>query len=84
MDRDIINMLPIKMVANDTFALIDRMQDMKRESAMIAVFAAASLMAERFDVPPSLAGAVADRVMETAEGRRPEFAAARAFLEEWE
>ncbi len=83
MDRDIMNTLPVRQVANDTFALIDRMQDMQRESAMVAVFAAASLMATRYGVAPADVGMVADRIMGAAEGKRPEFMAARMFIDQW-
>lgn len=79
-DRDRMNMIPVKDAAVSSMRVIDALQDLPPELQVIAVVATFKLMSERFGVPVSDAFTVADNVMNHAQGRRVEFDAVRAYL----
>lgn len=81
LNRDLMNMLPTKITANATMAVIDRLQDFPAELQIVALTAAYKLMVERFGVSPHDVFTVADNIMNHADGRRTEFLAIADYLE---
>lgn len=81
LDRDLMNMVPVKDAAVATMRVIDAIQDLPPHLQVIAVVATFKLVTERFGVNPQDAFTVTDNIMNHAQGRRVEFDAARAYLE---
>ncbi len=74
-------MIPVREAAAATMSIIDRAQDLTPEAQIIAITASFKLLTERFCVNPQDAFTIADNVMNHADGRRVEFDAVRAYLE---
>jgi hypothetical protein len=81
LNRDDMNCVGVREAATSTMAIIDRIQDMPSHVQVVAITAAFKLLMERYDMPPQDAFTVADNVMNHADGRRVEFAAVRAYME---
>lgn len=80
-NRDLMNMAPVKASATSTMTVIDAVQDLPAHLQLIAITATFKLMIERFGMPAQDAFAVTDNIMNHAQGRREEFAAVRDYLE---
>lgn len=80
LNRDLMNMVPVKEAATSTLAIIDRVQTLPPHLQVIAIVAAFKLLIERYGVDPQDAFTVTDNVMNHAQGRRVEFDAVRAYL----
>ncbi|MGH0000080.1 hypothetical protein ACQU0X_08365 [Pseudovibrio ascidiaceicola] len=78
---DDLNLIPAKAAATSTMAVIDAVQDYPPAVQIIAVVAAFKLMIERFNMNAQDAFTVADNIMNHAQGRRVEFEAVQAYLE---
>ena len=74
-------MLPVRDAAGATMAIIDRAQDLSPEAQIVAITASFKLLIERFGITAQDAFAIADNIMNHADGRRVEFDAVRAYLE---
>jgi len=61
--------------------VIDAVQDLPPHLQLIAITAAFKLMIDRFDVPAQDAFVIVDNIMQDQEGKRPEFAAVRMYME---
>ena len=81
LNRDLMGMAPVKQSATSTMRVIDALQDLPPHLQMIAVTASFKLMADRFGMPVQDAFTMTDNIMNEAEGKRPEFAAVRMYLE---
>jgi predicted double-glycine peptidase len=80
-NRDLMNHASIKESAASTMRVIDAAQDLPPHLQLIGITATFKLMIERFGVSPADAFTVADNIMNHAQGRREEFNAVRAYLE---
>lgn len=80
-NRDLMNMAGVKESATATMRVIDAAQDLPPHLQLIAITATFQLMIDRFGVPAQDAFTVADNIMHSAQGKRPEFAAVRMYLE---
>jgi hypothetical protein len=76
-----MNHASVKESAASTMRVIDAAQDLPPHLQLIGITATFKLMIERFGVPAQDAFTVADNIMNTAQGRRVEFDAVRAYLE---
>ena len=82
LDRDLFNNASVGAVANCAMAIINVTQDMRPQNQIAALAAAFLLVCERHDMHAPDAFAVITNIMNHAEGRRPEFAAVRQYMEE--
>lgn len=80
LNRDSLNMVPVKTAATATVRVIDAIQTLPPHVQVIAIVAAFKLLIERYGVEAQDAFTVADNVMNHAQGRRAEFDAVRAYL----
>lgn len=81
LNRDMMNMIPVKEAATSTMRIIDAAQDLPPHLQVVSIVATFKLLIERYGVDPQDAFTVADNVMNHAQGRRVEFDAVRAYLE---
>lgn len=81
LNRDDMNHVPVREAATSSMRVIDAIQDLPPHLQVIAIVAVFKLLIERFGVDAFDAFTVADNVMNHAQGRRPEFAAVRAYLD---
>lgn len=82
LDRDALNNADVGDVANCAMAIINATQDMRPQNQVTGLAAAFLLVCERFGVSAQDAFAVISNIMNHADGRRPEFAAVKQFMEE--
>lgn len=80
-NRDHMNMVPAKDAATATMRVIDGVQDLPPHLQLIAVTATFKLLLERFGVDAQDAFTVADNIINHAQGRRVEFDAVRAYMD---
>lgn len=80
LNRDDMNMVPVKEAATSTMRVIDAIQTLPPQLQVIAIVAAFKLLTERYKVEAQDAFTVADNVMNHAQGRRAEFDAVRRYL----
>lgn len=76
-----MNMAGVKPSATSTMRVIDSVQDLPPHLQVIAITASFKLLIERFGVTPDDAFTATDNIMNHAQGRRVEFDAVRAYLE---
>lgn len=81
-DYDKLHLAPRKDVATATFALVDVNQQRSAEVQVAAASCLFLLICERFRVHPGNALTVAENIINSNEGGRPEFKGARAYLKE--
>lgn len=81
LNRDEMNLVPVKEAATSTMRVIDAIQLLPPHLQVIGVVAAFKMLTERFKVDAQDAFTVADNVMNHAQGRRVEFDAVRMYLE---
>ncbi len=80
LNRDLLNMADPRRVANGTMAVVDALQPFTPEQQLPALAAAFILLAEHYGVPAQDAFTITGNIMKHSEGRRPEFAAAAAYM----
>lgn len=81
LNRDSMNLVPVKEAATSTIRVIDAIQTLPPHLQVIAIVAAFKMLTERYGVDAQDAFTVADNVMNHAQGRRVEFDAVRAYLD---
>ena len=81
MDPDMFKSVNVPEVANATMAVIDTIQDTPPHVRVAAISCAFLLMCERVGIEPQDAFSVVTNLMNFADGKRPEFAAVKAYLE---
>lgn len=81
LNRDLMNMVPVKEAAVSTMRVIDTLQDLPPHLQVVAIVATFKLVTERFGIEPQDAFTVTDNIMNHAQGRRVEFDAVRMYLE---
>lgn len=80
-NRDKLTNISVKAAANAAMVLLNAAQDLPAEEQVAAGAAFFTLICERFDIHPADAQAYITNIMHHAEGRRPEFAAVRMYME---
>lgn len=84
MNRDLIGNVNRTQAAQAAMRVIDALQDVEQGAQMAGLAATFKLAAERAGIKPADLLTYAGNVMHDAEGRRPEFQAAAAYMEgEW-
>lgn len=81
-NRDRLTNIDPTAAANAVMRVVDVMQDQPPEAQVAGMVAAAMLVAETHGIKATEAFAIVNNVMHHADGRRPEFAAARQYMEE--
>lgn len=82
LDRDLFNNASVKVVAPAAMALIDTIQGCQPHTQVAAITSVFMLLCEHHKIPAHDAFAAVTNLMNHAEGRRPEFAAVRQYMEE--
>lgn len=80
-NRDLMAMAPVKESATSTMRVIDAAQDLPPHLQVIGITATFKLMLERYGISPQDAFTLTDNIMNHAQGRRVEFDAVRAYME---
>lgn len=81
LNRDTLNHLSVRDAATGAMTVIDAIQDMTPERQTIAIVSVFKLLVEKHKLSPQDVFTAADNIMNHADGRRVEFAAVRAYLE---
>ena len=81
MNTDHLNMAPVGEVARGTMSLVNVLQNMPAHIQVASVTSLFLLLSEFRQVKPQDAFQVASNIMNHADGRRPEFVAARAYMD---
>ena len=82
LNHDLFNHASAGVVANGAMAIVDKLQDMRPHTQVAAAAAVFLLLCESHKMPAQDAFTVITNIMNHAEGRRPEFAAVRQYMEE--
>ena len=82
LSRDYFNNVGVDRVAGATMGVIDRVQSLSPDLQVAALAASFLMICERYDIPAQDVFTVVNNIMNHAEGRRPEFAAVRQYMEE--
>ncbi|MDO8839671.1 MAG: hypothetical protein Q7V31_12160 [Parvibaculum sp.] len=81
MNRDLLLSTPTRTAASRTMQVIDGVQDYQPHEQIVALAATFLLLCERWNTDPRDALRITDRIINHAEGKRPEFAAVRDYME---
>lgn len=82
MNKDLLNLIPSRLAAQRTFDVIDRVQEWPPHEQVVALAATFLLLCETQRVNPRDALQTAERIINHAEGKLPEFAAVRQYLKD--
>jgi hypothetical protein len=81
LNRDLMNHIDVRGAATATMHVINALQELPPHHQVVAVVATFRLLIERFKLDPQDAFTLTDNIMNHAQGRRAEFDAVRAYLE---
>ena len=80
-DHDVLNMVPARKTSHNTLGVINAVQDHSPEEQVAAIAATFLLMCEHYDIEPRQALTVSSRIINHSEGKYPEFAGVRDYME---
>lgn len=82
MNRDLLNNAAARRVANAAMSVIDATQrGYQPHEQLLGIAAAFLFVAEHWNIPAQEAFTIIKRIINDQDGKRPEFAAVKAYME---